>query len=312
MKKKNLKWIALMMLGGTFVTTSCTEEKPKEEIKETKEIELDTEIDDSNGIDVNTLDLNLDMQFKVPTPNELFEVIKETNIKFSTSVLNPITNLKKYDKPKSQALNFGVYSADLAFIANNEVGSDALKYFKTIRQLSSSLNVENAFNGTVFKRIEENVNKKNQDSLLFLSNETYYNAFAYLEDNGRQKTLAYIVLGGWIESLSILTQLGEFEESGLLAEKIGDQKLTLENVMGLMMKIQDDEEVTDVMIELTDLEEVFLNLEQIEEGDAETTQKNDGQFMFSGGTKTVVTKEDYEKIKSIIADLRTQIIDANL
>lgn len=310
MKKKNLKWIALIMLGGTFATTSCTEEKPKEEIKETKVVDLEEE--DSNGIDVNDLDLNLDMEFKVPTPNELFEVIKETNIVFNSSVLNPIGNLKKYDNQKSQALNFGVYSADLAFIANHEVGSDALQYFKTIRQLSSSLNVENAFDGTVFKRIEENVNKNNQDSLLFLSNETYYNAFAYLEDNGREKALAYIVLGGWIESLSILTQLGEYEEGGLLAEKIGDQRLTLENVMGLMMKVQGDDEVMETMVELSALEEAFLNLEQVEEGDAETTQQNDGKFMFSGGTKTIVTQEDYDKLKSIIADLRTQIIDANL
>lgn len=310
MKKKNLKWIALIMLGGTFATTSCTEDKPKPEIKKTTEVVEKEDVE--SVVDVEELDLNPDMEYKVPTPNELFEVIKETNIPYNTSILNPITNLKKYDNQKSQALNFGAYSADLAFIANNEVGSEALQYFKTIRQLSSSLNVENAFNGTVFKRIEENVNKDNQDSLLFLSNETYYNAFTYLEDNGRQKTLSYIVLGGWIESLSILTQLGEYQEGGLLAEKIGDQKLTLENVMGLMMKSEEDEEVMELMSELASLEEVFLNLEQVEEGDAETTKQDNGQFMFSGGTKTIVSKEDYEKIKSIIADLRSQMIDANL
>jgi hypothetical protein len=310
MKKKNLKWLAFMMLGATLTTTSCTEEQPEKEI-ELKTV-VSTKVEESNGIDVNTLDLDSDMEYKVPTPNELFDVIKEANITYNPSVLNPISNLSKYDSQKSQALNFGVYSADLAFIANHEVGSEALKYFKTIRELSGSLNVQNAFNGTVFKRIEENVSKSNQDSLLFLSNETYYNAFAYLEDNGREKVLAYIVLGGWIESLSIITQLGTYEEGGILSEKIGDQRLTLENVMGLMMKVEDDDEVMETMSELAGLEEVFLNLEQVEEGDAETTQQESGQFMLSGGTRTIVTKEDYEKIKSIIADLRLQIIDANL
>lgn len=311
MKKKNLKLIASLMLGSALVTASCTEENTAKEVKEVKEIEKEISHEDSEGIDVNSLDINPDMEYKVPTPNELFTVIKETDIKFDASVLNNINNLSKYDNQKSQALNFGAYSADLAFIANNEVGTDALKYFKTIRQLSSSLNVESAFDGTVFKRIEENVSKDNQDSLLFLSNETYYKAFNYLEDNGREKILAYIVLGGWLESMSILTELGEYKEDGVLAEKIGDQKLTLENIMGLMMTI-DDEEVQETMAELADLEEVYFNLEQIEEGDAETTQQEDGKFMFSGGTKTVVSREDFEKIKVIIADLRAQVIDASL
>lgn len=311
MKKKNLKLIASLMLGSALVTASCTEENTAKEVKEVKEIEKEISHEDSEGIDVNSLDINPDMEYKVPTPNELFTVIKETDIKFDASVLNNINNLSKYDNQKSQALNFGAYSADLAFIANNEVGTDALKYFKTIRQLSSSLNVESAFDGTVFKRIEENVSKDNQDSLLFLSNETYYKAFNYLEDNGREKILAYIVLGGWLESMSILTELGEYKEDGVLAEKIGDQKLTLENIMGLMMTI-DDEEVQETMAELADLEEVYFNLEQVEEGDAETTQQEDGKFMFSGGTKTVVSREDFEKIKVIIADLRAQVIDASL
>lgn len=311
MKKKKLNKLALIMLGGTLIATSCTEEGTTPKVKETKEVET-TVTEESTGIDVNSLDLNPDMEYKVPTPNELFEVLKEANIQFDASVLNNINNLSKYDNQKSQALNFGVYSADLAFVANNEIGTDALKYFKAIRQLSSALNVENAFDGTVFKRIEENASKKDSDSLLILSNETYYNAFSYLEDNGREKTLAYIVLGGWIESLSILTQLGEYEEGSLLVEKLGDQKLTLENVMGLMMSIQEDEEVQDVMAELMDLEEVFFNLEQIEEGEAATTQEEDGKFMFSGGTKTVISKEEFDKIKEIIADLRLQVVDASL
>lgn len=311
MKKKNFKIIASLMLGSALVTTSCSEEKPSHEVKEVKEVEKEVTEENTEGIDVSALEIDPNIDYKVPTPNELFTVIKETDIQFDASVLNNINNLSKYENQKSQALNFGAYSADLAFIANNEVGTDALKYFKTIRQLSTSLNVESAFDGTVFKRIEENVAKDNQDSLLFLSNETYYKAFNYLEDNGREKILAYIVLGGWIESMSILTELGVYKEDGVLAEKIGDQKLTLENIMGLMMTIE-DEEVQETMGELADLEEVFMNLEQVEEGDAETTQQEDGKFMFSGGTKTVVTEDDYKKIKEIIADLRAQVIDASL
>ena len=303
------------MLGGlVFTTTSCSEEKPKEEktehLKSDKKGEVETSLND--GIDVNELEISSNINYKVPTPNELFSLIKETEVKFDASVLNSVDNLSKYNNSKKQALNFGTYSADLAFISSYEIGTEALKYFKTVRQLTKSLDVSNAFDGTVFKRIEENVSKDNKDSLLVLSNETYYKAFTYLEENGREKTLAYIVLGGWIESLYVLTQIDDFKEGSLLAEKIGDQKLTLENIMGMMMDFQDDNEVMDVISEFADLDEVFMNLEQVEVGDLETTKQEDGKFMLSGGTKTIVKQADFDKIKEYVSVIRKEIIEGNL
>ena len=317
MKRKNIKLLAFLVLGGNLLATSCSEEKTTEhkatqEEHTTQHDQVAEEEETNTGFDVNSIELDPDVNYQVPTPNELFTLIKETNVKFDESILNDADNLSKYDSPKAQALNFGVYSADLAFISSFEIGTEALKYFKTIRELSNKLHVDNAFDGTVFKRIEENANSGSKDSLLNLSNETYYKAFTYLEDNGREKTLAYIVLGGWIESLYILTEVGTFEEGNTLAEKIGDQKLTLENIMGMMMKLQDDEEVTDVMSELQDLEEAFMNLEMVEDGEVENTQQENGTFMFSGGTKTIVTKDDFEKIKEIVKELRTQIVEGNL
>ncbi len=306
-----MNWIAYIAIGGLTVA-SCSETKNETPNESTPKEIVEDVIEEEVVAEPDALDYNPDMQYKVPTPNELFTVIREAKIKYDPSVLNPIENVDKYDDKKAQGLNFGVYSADLAYIANHEVGTEAMQYFKVIRNLSNSLHVENAFDNTVFKRIEENVSKENQDSLLFLSNDTYYKAFSYLEENGREKTLAYIILGGWIESMHILTELGQFEEDGILAEKIGDQKYTLENIMGILMGLQDNEEIQDVMSDLADLEDIYLNLNEIEEGDAETTKSDDGKFVFSGGTKVIVTQEDFDKIKSAIAELRNQVIEGTL
>ena len=53
---------------------------------------------------------------------------------------------------------------------------------------------------------------------MFLSNDTYFQAYSYLEENERGSTLALIVLGGWIESLYIMTNLGEYEEGSSLLD----------------------------------------------------------------------------------------------
>ncbi len=314
MKNKYLSIAAFLMLGGIVFTTSCSETTSEKEIKEHLESDKNEEVEISleEGIDVNELEISSNINYKVPTPNELFSLIKETNLQFDASLLNSVDNLSKYTNPKSQALNFGTYSADLAFISSYEIGTEALKYFKTVRQLTKSLDVSNAFDGTVFKRIEENVSKDNKDSLLVLSNETYYKAFTYLEENGREKALAYIVLGGWIESLYVLTQIDDFKEGSLLAEKIGDQKLTLENIMGMMTDFQDDTEVMDVLSEFADLDEVFMGLEQVEIGAVETTKQDDGKFVLSGGTKTIVTQSDFDQIKEYVASIRKEIVEGNL
>ena len=62
-----------------------------------------------------------------------------------------------------------------------------------------------------------------------MSNETYYSAFSYLEENDRQDVLAMIAVGGWIEGLNIILNLEPYSEESEICQTIADQKLTLEN-----------------------------------------------------------------------------------
>ena len=54
----------------------------------------------------------------VPTPNELFDIIKELNISCDEQILNSPDNIELYTDKRAQSLNFGVYTADLAFAAS--------------------------------------------------------------------------------------------------------------------------------------------------------------------------------------------------
>ena len=75
--------------------------------------------------------------------------------------MNDPANIDNYTESMSQALNFGVYSADLAMAASYGEGTNTIAYFKVIRKLGESLNINSAFDETVFKRIEENEIKLN-------------------------------------------------------------------------------------------------------------------------------------------------------
>ena len=305
MKKNMFKWNVVALIAVVIGFSSCGEEVSPEKEK----IALETNSEDTVLLDMP--ELNPDMAYSVPTPNELFAVIKETGVLYDGTILNSTENIEKYSSKKIQALNFGVYFTDLAFASSFSENASILSYFGTIKILSDDLGISNALDAAIYEKVEANLENDDADSLLFLSNETYFKAYSYLEENERGSTLALIVLGGWIESLYIMTNLGEYEEGGNLVARIGEQKLTVENLMGFMMKYQDDSNVAEVMEELADIEELFWSFEE-EEGDDVTTQQEGDVYVLSGGSTIMVSSEQYEELKGLVAALRNDIIEGEL
>lgn len=301
MKKINtLKPLFIGAMSASLVLVGCGEDKSTSEDKKPAVENVDTVEDVSDN-----------MYYSVPTPNELFNVLKLLNMPFNASLMNDPANADKYTESMSQALNFGVYSADLAMASSYNESTNTLAYFKVIRKLGEALNINNAFDETVFKRLEENISSGKTDSLAILSNETYYDAYSYLEENQRGSTLALIVIGGWVESIHIMANSSKFVEGSEFAKRLADQKLTMENLMGFLMQFQDDENVAIIMEELIPLDEFFMNLEVIE-GDEITTSQEDGVYMLSGGSDVSMSAEDFEVLKTLVSDLRGSIVNAEI
>jgi hypothetical protein len=305
MKKNILKWNVIALVGLVIGFSSCGEEVSTEKEK----VIVGENVEDTTFLDMPELDA--DMAYSVPTPNELFAVIKESGVLYDGSILNSPDNREKYSSKKIQALNFGVYFADLAFASSFEENASILGYFSTIKVLSDELGISNALDAAIYEKAQMSLESNDSDSLLFLSNDTYFQAYSYLEENERGSTLALIVLGGWIESLYIMTNLGEYEEGSNLVARIGEQKLTVGNLMGFMMKYQDDSNVLEVMEELADIEELFWSFEEVEGEKVETSQEGD-VYVLSGGSTIIVSAEQYEKLKELVSELRNEIIEGEL
>jgi len=299
------KWNVIALVGLVIGFSSCGEEV----IPEKEELAKEVNVEDTVLLDMPELDP--DMAYSVPTPNELFAVIRETGVLYDGTILNSPENIEKYSSKKIQALNFGVYFTDLAFASSFSENASILSFFGTIKVLSDDLGISNALDAAIYEKVEANLENDDADSLLFLSNDTYFQAYSYLEENERGSTLALIVLGGWIESLYIMTNLGEYEEGSNLIARIGEQKLTVGNLMGFMMKYQDDSNVAEVMEELADIEELFWSFEE-EEGDDVTTSQEGDVYVLSGGSTITVSAEQYEELKELVAELRKDIIEGEL
>src|SRR5687768_13463788 len=183
--------------------------------------------------------------FQVPSPGEMLTFIKMVGKGTrDVSFLNPPSNEKNYTDSKSKALNFGIYSCDLSYCSIFEIGSEALKYFKTVKGLGDQIGVSTAINPDVLKRLEANISVP--DSLAVITDDVYFASFERLEDSQQGPTLALVVAGGWIESMYIATNLAKYEENSPVIERLADQKYTLENLLEFLKKHEADEAVASV------------------------------------------------------------------
>ena len=301
MKIRFLKLSSIAAIS--FLAVSCANADSDQAIVEEEVVE-----EVVNEVSEDPID---EIFYQVPSPNDLFNVLKDADISYNKDILNDLSLVETFNTKKSKALNFGVYAADLAYVSSLGQIGDASNFFETIRSLSKELEIENAMNDVIYARIQENLDASNPDSLFSLSNETYYKAYAYLDDNDRGDVLGMIVIGGWIEGLNIILNVKEYEENSDVVQRIADQRLTLENLLVFTSRIQ-NEDLDNIISELAPIEELFSSLEISEEADFSAEKSEEGVMMFGGGSTVSINEEQFNKLKSIVGDLRSSIVDGTL
>jgi hypothetical protein len=299
------KTLILSFLVGTFFSceSSNSESVTDEAVAEIEDnIVTETTVDDG-------------ISYQVPTPNELFAVLKYADIKYDNTVVNDIANVNSYSTKSAKALNFGVYAADLAYASSLGSSNDASDYFETIKKLSADLGVENALDEAIMSRIQSNMEAANGDSLFYLSNETYYKAYSYLEQNDRADVLGMIVMGGWVEGLNIMLNVADYEEGSELSSRIADQKLTMSNLMVFATRLQ-NEDINDILSEMSSIEGLLNSLEYVSlEDDLTTTiEKDHGEdvVVLGGGDVLTINAEQHAELKTLVSALRNSIIEGSL
>lgn len=288
---KNIKYLILPLVTGA-VLSSCGGDNKNEE--------MDHAMDSTKTEAVKPVNPVSETFFQVPSPGEMLTFIKMVGGKNNknTSFLSSPDNAKNYSDAKLKALNFGIYSCDLSYCSIFDIGTDALKYFKTVKQMGDQIGVSSAIKPEIMKRLESNVG--NSDSLAVITDDVYFSSFETLDNSGQGTTLAMVVAGGWIESLFIATNLAKYEANSPVVERLADQKYTLENLVEFLKKHEADADVASVK---SDFEGLLAEFSKIEQKDVSAAGKEEkGKKIMGGGTQLVMTEAIY---KSIVEKIKT-------
>ena len=238
--------------------------------------------------------------FQVPSPGEMLTFIKMVGGKNNKNVsfLNSPDNQKNYTDNKAKALNFGIYSCDLSYCSIFEIGAEALKYFKVVKQLGDQIGVSSAISPEVLKRLEGNIG--NPDSLSVITDDVYFTSFEALEASKQGPTLSLVVAGGWIESLYIATSLAKYDAKSPVVERLADQKYTLDNLIEFLKKYQSDASVAGVLTQFTELQAEFNKIGEKDAAVATDKSKN----VLGGGKELAITADQYKAIVDKIKAIR--------
>lgn len=243
--------------------------------------------------------------YPIPSPEQMFGFINDNGVKYSKELTNNIENVRNYTQPTEKALNFGIYTADLAYTAAYQDIETTIDLYKVVKRLSAELNIEEMMTEEMMENMQANMEQP--DSLAVIAGDSYYQAVEFLEQNGQRGKLALMSLGGWIESLYItMSAISSFEEGSSTANRIASQKITFGNLYTYLKKNEDEVGVPEAIKDVQKIRGVFASL--IEERAGKAAKDESGKLVIGRGKKITMTKAQFDELKTAVSDYRTSIV----
>ena len=293
--KTSFKFITFIFaVSMLFLFTACGEDANNNKNEKDSLTQDVTEINEDNLI-----------TYLVPSPKDMFAFTKKGDLKYSSVVLNAKENADKFIDTKSQEIGFGIYSADLAYAAAFNQTNTAGEYLKVVESLSDKIGLGSVFTESLINRFKKIESK---DSLMKVTNDTYYDIVKFLENNDRNTSLSLISTGGWLESLYIVTGLqNKFEKNNEIIQLIADQKNIFENIILSLQQREADPNVADLIKELQPVKNVYDGLEVIKIENPNVKNAKANQIIVGGSTKIVMTEDQFNQLKKAIVDVRNKL-----
>jgi hypothetical protein len=297
-----MRKLVVYLLIVLAITGSCKSGGPGKD--------ADLQIPDSvlnEGIEISE-EVMQDIVQNISSPVEMAAMIKDLGVPFSNRYISSTDRVGKLATSFQQALNLGIYGADLGYLNMYNKTSAVIDYLSAIKTLSDGIKVGQFFDFTTLKRLA--TNSKNLDSLMYISVHSFNEMDSYLHSIKRTNLSALIITGVWIEGLYLGTQVYKMSPNLQLAERVGEQKLTLEQLMLILDKYKQDKQYANLLEELQLIKDLYkpVNI-RIEKGEPEMIEEN-GMLTIIQHDKSIVdiTPDQLNSIIAITEQVRNRLI----
>jgi hypothetical protein len=220
---------------------------------------------DSVKVDSTSVKIDEEKEFKlhllianIPSTSHEIIAIKNAGYTYKPSLLIDKSKAGSYTNDFKKGLNYGMFSADLAYAASFPNNKDIIPYFLATRKAAESANALKIFDDITKSANFESL-QGNSDSMEAVLERAYLETEHFFETDHHMDIAAKILLGAWVEGQYLLLNTLHIQKSSKaedLKTKVWESKLQLMNLNELLTEYQSDAEMTSFA---TSLKEYYKN-----------------------------------------------------
>jgi hypothetical protein len=295
---------SVLLLLSFALILSCQSRKGK---LADAELEILDSLEIAAGLQISEEALDEIVQ-SVSSPIEMAALIKEIGTPFSMDYLATTDYVDGYNTSFQMAYSLGVFGADLGYLNIYNMRTQIVDYLTAINKLADGIRVGQFFDFVTLKRLA--TSRENIDSLMYISVNSFNNIDSYLRENNRGHLSALMITGVWVEGMYLAAQVARQTPNPALNERIGEQKLNLNNLFLILNPYKSQPQIADLLAQMNEIKEVFDQVEiTYEMGEPETVEK-EGMVMIVQNEKSIVQLSD-EQLQQIITkteEVRNKLI----
>jgi hypothetical protein len=294
---KKQYWILTFLI---VALTSCVESTPEDDLMEDEAPLVKTQTVNSNAIQ-ETLR-------SIPSPIETTNSIERSGASCNVNLLNDVDNIDNYQSTYQKAINLGVYGTDLGYLNLYSKTVTSFEYLDNIRKLSDDLKIGQFFDFATIKRLASN--KSNIDSIINISTSGFENMNNYLAEQKRENISTLILVGGWFESVYLLGEIAKSTNNKDLIEKIGEQKVTLGQIIVLLEMYKENEQYGVLYQKVKALNTTFEKVKMTYIYEEPEMKEVDGMLMVVDNSRNVieVSPAVFDEILANVKSIRSDLI----
>lgn len=239
-----------------------------------------------------------EFDYQLPSPLQVASIFKNSGLAYNAGATSDPGNEDSYTDNLKQMLNFGVYSADMAYCVLNEQSNEARKYLEVITDLAERIGMEAVFeNKDLMDRFDKNIGDK--DSIEILMLDIHERTEIYMDENDMQHQQAVHFAGAWTEGMYL--GVYDFEHSSDkedVGAKIAEQMSILQNIIkGIKDPKNEGMDLAWIVNDMTKIQETFDSFQSVID-----------YFNDPTADELYLTKKEYDTLGALVKELRSKII----
>lgn len=286
---------AITLLSAVFAACNNHEENPK-----SQEDLVDSIVAGHDSVQEEEDEIS----YNLPSALQIAYVFRKSGAVYNSTLPNDVQNTGKYNMSSyKSALNFGIYSTDLAYCIFNKKNQESKAYLKACKETGTALGLSQAFESDNFaSRFEKNIS--HEDSLVKIVSAIQLKTDVMLEQNKQKHITVLAFAGAWTESLYIANQSyidSKSKQKSILASLLEQLSLSSTILKALKAHEKNDANIPALILQIEQIKNAYESIPVVK-----TALEKDDELDMS---TVVLPNEQLNRVSEAIQSLRKSIVE---